>query len=513
MLALWMIAAAWAQPILSVGEQTDMGVSCTCAWANVFPRADGNADLFLAGGGNYNHRVLQRQSDGTWQAAGASRNLTTSSALIDHAITPCPDGSWVHVASANLDGMFDGALYMMHYSDELETLTERLVVENDSVYRYNDVPVVCDTRTVATLGHPQSLDSSSGVLMRFAEDGSVSETGYIDTVPPLSGSSLIWDPEREQYLSFRALGPESSLFVVFLDQDFQQTDEWKLIDLSPRPAHLSWPQSVIRLGDGYAIAHLTRREGEAYSSDQGDIQVTVLDSNLDLVQSVTVVEASGAEGAHRPSLARVGNELLVTYEVAIRPYLVVLQLDPELPPEPAGETGTPGWGDAVPVEDTGTPEDPDTDTGTDTDTEPEEPAPEPEPEAEADAQSGPEPSVVADAGPNRTVAVGATTQLDGRASRHSDGETLTVAWSSDDPRVSLQDASTPMALFTATEAGVYTVRLDVTAGDLSSSDDVLVSVQDERACGCATGRGLYGGWVPLLVLLGLSRRRRSGVST
>jgi len=488
-LALLAVLTAYATPIVSVGEPTNMGISCACHWARVFPREDGLVDLFLSGGGNYTHVPLERWTDGSWRATGSPRGLTSIGELVDHAITPCPDGTWLHVASANRTEALDDSFYMIHYSAELDVLTEQLAVDSDTVLRYNDAPLVCDTRTVATVGHPRDLLSHDGVLLQLSPDGQVAGSQFFDTIPPVGGSSLIWDPTREAYLSFRGMGEGSPLVVVFLDEDFQQAAPWKEVWLDL--PYVSWPQSVIRLGDGYAVAHLVRREGMAYGSDSGEIQVTVLDANLDLLQTVTITEVEPSSGAHRPSLARVGDELLVTYEVEIQPRLVVLQLDPDLPPEPDPETGIPGW---VETDDPDTGESEDSGTPTDSGTAPTTP----------DAASH---RPLANAGPDRTVALGTPVQLDGRASSHPSADPLSYVWTFTDPSLTLTDADQPVAVFEPGAPGTYTFTLVVTADGAAATDDVVVTVSDGKGCGCTAAPVAPVGLLPLILLVG--RRRAS----
>jgi len=503
MLAFLVAAAVHAQPIVAVGEPDNMGITCSCHWTRLFARGDGSVDLFVTGGGNYTHNTLVRQANGRWRTSGSARALTSIGELVDHAVARCPDGTWLHVASANRTELLDDSFYMMHYGLDLELLNQRLVVDGDTVLRYNDAPILCDANTVATVGHPRDYDSHDGVLLWFASDGTVSRESYLDTIPPVGGSSLIWDARREEYLSFRALGPESNLFVVFLDRDFQQTAPWKEIALDPRPPYLSWPQTVIPFGDGYAVAHLVRREGVAYSTDSGDIQVTILDADLDLLQSVQVTEIADGGGAHRPSLTRVGDELLVGYEESIQPRLVVLQLDPDFPPEPDPITGEPGWLASL-VTDTGTP----ADTATELDSgggggTPDQPEP--------DAAPAREP--VADAGPDRVVTMGAPVQLDGRRSSDPDSEVLTYAWTFDDPTLSLTSADQSVAIFEPPAPGVYRFRLLVHADGASASDEVVVTVQEAEGCGCTSAPSSPIGVLALLGLLGLCRRSMTPTSS
>lgn len=94
----------------------------------------------------------------------------------------------------------------------------------------------------------------------------------------------------------------------------------------------------------------------------------------------------------------------------------------------------------------------------------------------AGAPSG---AVGADAGADRTVAVGADVELDGSGSSGPSGATLLYAWSFEDvpdgSAAALTGASTAAAAFTPDVAGEYRVRLTVRAGTSSDSDTVRVT--------------------------------------
>ncbi len=88
---------------------------------------------------------------------------------------------------------------------------------------------------------------------------------------------------------------------------------------------------------------------------------------------------------------------------------------------------------------------------------------------------------LADAGPDRTVGLGARVRLDGWASVDPDGDTLTYAWTqTGGPALNLSGSRSITASFTAPEvAGTLTFRLTVTDPEgLSDSDEVTVTVRD-----------------------------------
>ena len=88
---------------------------------------------------------------------------------------------------------------------------------------------------------------------------------------------------------------------------------------------------------------------------------------------------------------------------------------------------------------------------------------------------------VANAGPDRTISLGAPLVLDGRASYDADGDTLTYAWSlgglPPGSIVSLTNTNTPQATFVAQTPGLYLAQLIVHDGMTNSDPStVLITV-------------------------------------
>lgn len=100
-------------------------------------------------------------------------------------------------------------------------------------------------------------------------------------------------------------------------------------------------------------------------------------------------------------------------------------------------------------------------------------------------------SPVADAGSNRTVAVGDQVTLDGSGSSDPDGDTLTYSWTqTGGTTVALSSSTTTRPTFTASEEGTFTFTLTVSDGKAQDTDTVVVTVSP-TAAPVTSESGLY----------------------
>ncbi len=117
---------------------------------------------------------------------------------------------------------------------------------------------------------------------------------------------------------------------------------------------------------------------------------------------------------------------------------------------------------------------------------------------------------IANAGPDQTVDLNSSVQLDGSASADPEGAPLRFLWQQlDGPPVTLEASDTANPSFTASIEGTVTLRLVVSDEALSSApDEVSVTInkpgggssQDESGCGCSTSERRQ---TPNLASLGL----------
>lgn len=94
---------------------------------------------------------------------------------------------------------------------------------------------------------------------------------------------------------------------------------------------------------------------------------------------------------------------------------------------------------------------------------------------------------VANAGADRTIEVGDAVSLDGSQSTDPDGDPLTFAWTIlSEPtgsNVALSNPSVSKPGFTASVAGDYVFRLEVTAGSDKDTDEVTITAEEEGQTG------------------------------
>ncbi|MEC8422867.1 MAG: hypothetical protein VX000_03755, partial [Myxococcota bacterium] len=95
--ALPAVAHAEGDFITAVGDRIDLDLAGN--WTRVYPDGNGAWVLFITGGGNYHYIPMSRD----YQLLSSRIRLTDSPLrLVDHQMAQCPDGSWFHVASAEV---------------------------------------------------------------------------------------------------------------------------------------------------------------------------------------------------------------------------------------------------------------------------------------------------------------------------------------------------------------------------------------------------------------------------
>jgi len=328
-----------ASSILEVSERHDLGVAGTFARP---VRLDGGWWLTWGAGGDL-VRVPLIEDYGWWAPDRDRVSLLGRSDLVDHALVPCPDGSWLHVGSAGVLERDDSSY--VHWLDPDLVLVDEAVIEEAAPERvHNDPAVVCgeDFVGVAHTG-PEPLDPSWFFTL---QDGEVGAPQELEGSPRTNGAGLL-EVDGELVL-VGAWGYVSDLQVNVYGEGLA------LVDGPHRRAALGddegiwWPTGVVRVGDHLLVATMGKGLDDAWTADTGQVWLLVLDADHEVVEEVQVSQLSLPEGAMRPWLTLDGDRLLVTADVEVQPVLWEVRLDLDAL---AGDPGSPG--DSGDVEDTG----------------------------------------------------------------------------------------------------------------------------------------------------------------
>ena len=186
--------------ILDFSEQINLlnadGVRMSGNWARIYPHPDETNDgwiVFITGANTYNYVEL----DADFQPLGTKQRLVTDwpQRLVDHMITQCPDGTYFHVASANITVPDDSA-YIFRYDEDLNLLCSGTIAESDTRYQYNDAPLVCTGGATAnpmdgTATHTGGEDVQTPFV--FFDENCERRTRAAPDLPPVSGSSILYD--------------------------------------------------------------------------------------------------------------------------------------------------------------------------------------------------------------------------------------------------------------------------------------------------------------------------------
>lgn len=357
--------------IVSVGDRIDLrgtdGLELSGNWARVYPAEGGGWHLFLTGGDTYN--VLEMSEDFT--VTSTRQRLVTDwpVRLVDHQIAACPDGTWLHVASANVDRPNDSA-YLFRYDSEFNLLCSATVGERSEVYAFNDAPLVCTGGATAenpmdgtaihlTASDPSAADTGmtadhQAPFQFFDGDCEPSHAEPHPTTPNLTGASVLYDAEGGYFWEARSTYDHPEVMFQLYGAWMEPQDRFVVVDTLAGEFNTHWPQAFVAVGDYYVLAHLARDPEVLYNSDKGDIYVQVFDRDLAHVQSVRVTELGAGSGAHRPWLSWRDDTLVLVYDQDLMPRLVPMTLNPALLDSPTDEPTDDPPDSGAPVSDSGT---------------------------------------------------------------------------------------------------------------------------------------------------------------
>lgn len=309
--------------IASVGAEQTLGPGG--GWVRVFPDAQSDGWHFLwAAGGDYS--LLPMSADLEVEDFDR-RNLTGQTDLVDHAITRCPSGGYLHVASANKESHNDSA-YAFRYDDDFNLVASASLEEAESSRYHNDLPVLCSPLLDATAF--MGTNHGSMYLSLIAEDATQADLIELPaSLPKTEGGSFWMDPVSEEIVVIGKSGEGSRFKVVGLDADYQVAWSSEFEPISDSSLRPYWPQALLKVKDHFLLAFMARNDQDGWNSDWGNVFLAVLDSEFNHLETTPISNYSPPEGAQRPGLVRRGSKVLLTVDRNVQPQLFEIQLVPE----------------------------------------------------------------------------------------------------------------------------------------------------------------------------------------
>lgn len=346
---------------VDIGAETHVDVDRSGNWGRLFPAEEG-WDFFFASGGEYQHVPLD---DAFVPDLSRLTRLTGRTDLVDHAITRCPDGSWLHVASATATRLDDSA-WAFRYDTDLAVTASAQLFDAEPSQEHRDMPIVCAEGFAAT-GFFDPDNRVSFRLVELGPDAAAVRVVEPEHAPIVTGSSLFSDGVTVGIASF----PGST-------GDYLHVSEYTLPDLGLVDRHLQdisvagqkayWSQGYARVGNRHVLAHMVRGESAGFDAQDGDVWLSVFNLDWRLSEQVQVSHNTPPHGGMQPWLTFRDDILVVSYTRELQNYVFPVTIDrveagldprPEEPDDTAEPTDT---------SDTGA------DTSVDEDPEPVEPA-------------------------------------------------------------------------------------------------------------------------------------------
>ena len=323
--------------ILEVGEEVHFGFGG--AWARVFPN-EPESDFFYGAGGDFWHNTMDKNFFIEEESQVA---MTGRFDLDDHSMVPCPDGSYLHVASARTGEANDSA-YSFRYDAQFERQSSAILAQQDAAVRFNDMAVICHEK--GRFASFIDYDVWGAVVYILDEDGGMVERRRIQELPLPEGGTMLEDPRTGDLALGTSTPPKDGLFVNRLDWDlgFKETKRILTVDRSQTQSY--WPQAVRVIEDRIVVAYVQQPVNQGFVADWGNIWLAIFDDEWRLLENHQITTDEAPDGTMRPGLALVDDLLMLTYDEMqehppgiVEPRLVPITLNLEAFKSPITDSG------------------------------------------------------------------------------------------------------------------------------------------------------------------------------
>ncbi len=327
--------------IVAVGPEVELMSAGT--WARALWVDDG-WKIFHSSNGDYYVADLVKTGDGLadWEMDRANRKqLTSHGELKDHAIKRCPDGTFLHIASANLDRANDSSYAWVY--DENFDIVASAPLEERTDRDHNDASHYCSRlgRGVAYGGGP-----GGGTIFRIEDDLSITAAGDTPNAVGLQGSSFWVDPDAGE-ISLVTSSEPGNLNRHIYDADLNLMETLTTPYAQPG-TRAYWPMGLLKVGDFWIVAHIFRPEPTQEGGDDGNVRVIVLDESWSIVEEAILTDNEIRDSGQRTWLARKGSQVLFSYDRQRQHTVIEMTIDLSRfgvdAESDTGWDGSSGWG-------------------------------------------------------------------------------------------------------------------------------------------------------------------------
>lgn len=175
-------------------------------------------------------------------------------------------------------------------------------------------------------------------LFELDDDGTELQRTEVDAPTQLMGGGLWEDRAGNVNLVGRPSGFDMQM--TELDAELAIVESVSVPEMSPGGGTAYWPQGVIRVGDYVLVAHMGRESDSGWSQDTGNVYLSVVSiADKQLVEQVAITAYEPGDGAMRPWAARDGDDIVLTWDKQLAPHVTRVTIDPAALGETAGDTG------------------------------------------------------------------------------------------------------------------------------------------------------------------------------
>lgn len=341
------LSLAFAEPVFysaTEGAELDVGGN----WPKVYPDPAGGYHVLNATVGVYNYQ----HADDELVVDGSTRRVLTTdrSNLQDHGLVPCPDGTWLHVASATTIEHDDTA-YAYLYDAGFNVLESATLVEGRVGQWWNDMPVVCG-ETFRGLGYYDAENNVDLIFVELDAELNIVQEVSLHGAPISLGASFLEEDGLLKVVGAPNKDEDGIIYAAF-DSDYAPVERLE-VAMMPAGWYPYWTQGFIRYGDHYLVGHLGQDLSETWETQGGDLWVEAFDLDWNHVDQLKLSDNVAPTGGLQPFVAVFGDALYAFYSKTQINYVFTVALAPI--PVDTGDTGTPS------PDDTGTPADDSGDT-------------------------------------------------------------------------------------------------------------------------------------------------------